>query len=592
MKEHEKKVLEVLIKNNFGFKKSLYDIQINFIRDAINVINSKSFCIFSSPTGSGKTLSLLSTCIYFIDKTTDDLLDLFSGSIKTTIYYCSRTHSQLNQVMEQLKTNKDLYKSVILGSRKIYCKNKEVNRHGSDIEEINKKCKEARNKEKCSYYLNHHYQIQNATTEELIKSKNMFCPYYYAKNRAPECEIVMLPYNLVFTEEGRNHQKIDLDDKILIVDESHNICDIVIDLNTSEIKISDIKRILHYKGLPKKIKDIIKKIDFFISKNALAVEKKYIYVDNFLEKTGLDKFNMFEVSDLLFSGKCIKSYNDLSVFEFGKFLKLLNYSDEYGLVVYDSNFMRFTPVKPDLYFKKLKKCRSVIFASGTVDKCELSEIFPDIKFFDYYFGSKNVLPLIIQKGINKENLLIDKTNKTLLLPVILKSLVTLCDSVDNGGIVVFFQSKEFLNQVFKSPLMKCFGKKVFTEEEFFEYKKNPQILFGVMGGKLSEGIDFTNDLCRLLIVVGVPFPTKTIEFTERCKHSKEYGIITAMKKVNQTTGRAIRHKDDYAAIVLLDFRFTQFSKYLSEWVREKIESVSVFQGYEKIKTFLCDNRHM
>ncbi len=39
-----------------------------------------------------------------------------------------------------------------------------------------------------------------------------------------------------------------------------------------------------------------------------------------------------------------------------------------------------------------------------------------------------------------------------------------------------------------------------------------------------------------------------------------------MKAVNQSVGRAIRHREDYAAIIFLDHRFTSRGKILSHWL--------------------------
>ena len=38
-----------------------------------------------------------------------------------------------------------------------------------------------------------------------------------------------------------------------------------------------------------------------------------------------------------------------------------------------------------------------------------------------------------------------------------------------------------------------------------EYKLKPTIFLAVYGGKLSEGIDFSNDMCRIVINVSIPF---------------------------------------------------------------------------------------
>lgn len=111
------------------------------------------------------------------------------------------------------------------------------------------------------------------------------------------------------------------------------------------------------------------------------------------------------------------------------------------------------------------------------------------------------------------------------------------------------------------------------------------LLLSVVGGKMSEGINFSDRLGRCVVIVGLPYPninspdwkarieyiesttlarlttsasatTSRTEATAAAKQAaRDFYENACMRAVNQSIGRAIRHKGDYAAIVLVDRRF-------------------------------------
>jgi chromosome transmission fidelity protein 1 len=147
------------------------------------------------------------------------------------------------------------------------------------------------------------------------------------------------------------------------------------------------------------------------------------------------------------------------------------------------------------------------------------------------------------------------------------------------------------------------------------------LLLSVVGGKMSEGINFSDRLGRCVIIVGLPYPNinspdwkARIEYIESVTVSKlmkgdnqqesespnndranesctprtsgvglsrEQAVTIAkqasrdfyenacMRAVNQSIGRAIRHRNDYAAIVLVDRRFAseRIRGKLPAWIR-------------------------
>lgn len=109
--------------------------------------------------------------------------------------------------------------------------------------------------------------------------------------------------------------------------------------------------------------------------------------------------------------------------------------------------------------------------------------------------------------------------------------------------------------------------------------KQGALLFSVMGGKMSEGINFADERARCVVVVGLPFPdVSSPELKEKMMaldqtnsvSGKEYILNLCMRSVNQSVGRAIRHANDYATIVLLDVRYVsdeRIYKALPAWLR-------------------------
>ncbi len=94
------------------------------------------------------------------------------------------------------------------------------------------------------------------------------------------------------------------------------------------------------------------------------------------------------------------------------------------------------------------------------------------------------------------------------------------------------------------------------------------ILTSVVGGKLSEGINFKDDLARCVVMVGLPFPNRDdpelkakIAYLDEAHPGLHRGAelleTMTMKAVNQAIGRAVRHAKDYAVIVLADQRYSQ-----------------------------------
>lgn len=97
------------------------------------------------------------------------------------------------------------------------------------------------------------------------------------------------------------------------------------------------------------------------------------------------------------------------------------------------------------------------------------------------------------------------------------------------------------------------------------------IFFSVYRGKVSEGIDFADEMARLVLCLGVPLqPLKSWRVVAQRSYSGEGWYTTdAVRSVNQALGRCLRHVRDYGAVILLDERYAlaDYQAKLSKWCR-------------------------
>ena len=108
----------------FPFKP--YKCQNDYMKSLITALQNGENALLESPTGTGKTLSLLCGALAWLKNEREMHKE---GKALPIIIYTSRTHSQLSQVQKELKNTSYKPRSVLLASRDYLCVNTNVNQN-------------------------------------------------------------------------------------------------------------------------------------------------------------------------------------------------------------------------------------------------------------------------------------------------------------------------------------------------------------------------------------------------------------------------------------------------------------------------------
>jgi DNA excision repair protein ERCC-2 len=189
----------------------------------------------------------------------------------------------------------------------------------------------------------------------------------------------------------------------------------------------------------------------------------------------------------------------------------------------------------------------------------------NIKEFDSPFPAENRLILAASDVSSRFEKRTDQMLKKWI------DYIEAVSATNEGNMAVFFTSYNMMNNVLSHIEL---DRRMIVEErktrrdevmeKLTQTKHNA--LFGVMGGKFSEGMDYPNNLLTSVVTVGLPYATWSVYQKALIDYydyqfpgnGRVYAYLTpAIFRLVQACGRVHRSAKDKGCIVMLDERVTQ-----------------------------------
>ncbi|MBE6070481.1 MAG: ATP-dependent DNA helicase [Clostridium butyricum] len=568
---------------NFPFEK-YREGQRRLINIAYNTIKESEIVFAQAPTGIGKTISTIFSAIKALGE----------GIGERIVYLTSRTINKevANEAIERLRQKGLYFKSITITAKEKSCCNKKFDCNP----EV---CKYARGyygKVKKPIYeiLNREVNISLTTVQEYAE-KYEVCPFELSLDLSMYCDGIICDYNYIFDPRVSLGRLIESDGNIVLIDEAHNLIDRARNMYSAIIEkqmIMDCKKIT--KGRLNKLNSILGKINsHFIE---LRNECEHRNVEWFYEKeepkalNKLLKLYLKESEEILAKGNKFEGYEEILklYFEIYSFTNIIQLYDENYVTLIkkegkDVSIGLFC-VNPAKNIKTyLNKCYSVIFFSATLS--------PINYYVSMLGGNSDSYRVKLPSPFKKENLKMYLTPINLRYRYRKQTLPRVSEKIYNfinekiGNYIIFCPSYAYMNQLveeitkynvdkfkleMQNPNMTEEEKVAFLDK--FKLNRN-LIVFCVMGGMFSEGIDLPGEQLIGAVIIGVGYPKVDIENEIVKEFFGEDGydyayIYPGINKIQQGVGRVIRTENDKGRVLLIDDRYStdKYSKLIPrEW---------------------------
>lgn len=229
----------------------IYPEQYMYMVELKRAIDAKGHCVLEMPSGTGKTVSLLSLIVAYMRQYPSEV---------TKLIYCSRTVPELEKVLEELKSMMEFYEKetgepcnilgLALSSRKNLCIHPTVSKERIG-KTVDSKCHQltasyVRSRHQhdstvpvCTFFENFDEMGRQTPLPAGIYSlddlkdrgkKNGWCPYYIARSSIFHANIIVYSYHYLLDPKIAELVSKELSSKSVVVfDEAHNIDNVCID---------------------------------------------------------------------------------------------------------------------------------------------------------------------------------------------------------------------------------------------------------------------------------------------------------------------------------------------------------------------------
>uniref|UniRef100_A0A8C5YP65 Regulator of telomere elongation helicase 1 n=1 Tax=Marmota marmota marmota TaxID=9994 RepID=A0A8C5YP65_MARMA len=626
-----------------------YQCQQEYMSKVLECLQKKVNGILESPTGTGKTLCLLCTTLAWREHLRDTISarkiaervqgerfvgqDLSSWGNATAaegdpiacysdipkIIYASRTHSQLTQVIGELRNTSYRPRVCVLGSREQLCIHPEVKKQESNHMQIHL-CRKKVTSRSCHFYNN--VDGKNSSLKLLLS----VCPYYLSRNLKQQADIIFMPYNYLLDAKSRRAHGIDLKGTVVIFDEAHNvekICeesasfdltphDVASGLDAIDQVLEEQTRVVQQGelclepsadalGLHMELQDVAK-LKMILLRLEGAIDAVQLPGDDSgVTKPGSYIFELFAEAQITFQTKdCILDSLDqiiqhlagrsgalattVGLQKLADIIQVVFSMDSAegnpGSVVWPGFSQAYkVHIHPDTGYRRAAQ-RSVTWSASASKK--------QGKVLSYWcFSPGHSMHELTRQGVH--TLILTSGTLAPLSSFALEMQIPFPVCLENPHVIDRHQL--WVGVIPKGPdgaqlssgggvypglrlrLTSLFLQVI---DAYYKQVASPgssgATFLAVCRGKASEGLDFSDTNGRGVVVTGLPYPPRMdprvvlkMQFLDEMRSQsgaggqflsgQEWYRLQASRAVNQAIGRVIRHRHDYGAVFLCDHRF-------------------------------------